>query len=274
MFRIVARESRRARTMPRRSPFTSVTPALSIATSVPVPIAMPTSARRQRGRVVDAVAGHGHHAALGLEAADDLGLLLGQDLGVHLVDAELARHRPRGGRAVAGEHDDAEAVRLELANRLARGRLDRDRPRRGGPRPRRPRRRTPRSGPPRAAPRPARRARRASTPSSSSRRALPSADAAPVDLAGHPLPGERAKRVDARPAPRRARRAPATIAAASGCSLPRSSARGEAQERPPRSCSAAATHRDEARLALGERARLVHDQRVDLLEASRAPRRA
>ena len=49
MFRIVCRDSRRARTMPRRSPFTSVTPALSIAMSVPVPIAMPTSAAASAG---------------------------------------------------------------------------------------------------------------------------------------------------------------------------------------------------------------------------------
>ena len=49
MFRIVARLSRRARTMPRRSPLTSVTPALSIATSVPVPIAIPTSACASAG---------------------------------------------------------------------------------------------------------------------------------------------------------------------------------------------------------------------------------
>ena len=49
MLRIVARLSRRARTMPRRSPLTSVTPALSMATSVPVPIAMPTSACASAG---------------------------------------------------------------------------------------------------------------------------------------------------------------------------------------------------------------------------------
>src|SRR5579863_8684304 len=44
MLRIVARLSARARAMPARSPLTNVTPALSIATSVPVPIATPTSA--------------------------------------------------------------------------------------------------------------------------------------------------------------------------------------------------------------------------------------
>jgi len=49
MFFIVSRESARARTMPSRSPFTSVTLALSSATSAPVPIAMPTSARASAG---------------------------------------------------------------------------------------------------------------------------------------------------------------------------------------------------------------------------------
>ena len=49
MLRIVACDSARARAMARRSPFTRVTPALSIATSVPVPMAMPTSAAASAG---------------------------------------------------------------------------------------------------------------------------------------------------------------------------------------------------------------------------------
>ena len=49
MLRIVARLSVRARAMPARSPFTRVTPALCIATSVPVPMAMPTSAAASAG---------------------------------------------------------------------------------------------------------------------------------------------------------------------------------------------------------------------------------
>ena len=49
MLRNVFLPRRRARTMPRRSPRTSVIPALSIATSVPVPIAMPTSAAASAG---------------------------------------------------------------------------------------------------------------------------------------------------------------------------------------------------------------------------------
>ena len=78
--------------MPRRSPLTSVTPALSIATSVPVPIAMPTSRLGQRGRVVDAVAGHRDDAALGLQALDDFApCWSGSTSAMHVVDAELPR---------------------------------------------------------------------------------------------------------------------------------------------------------------------------------------
>ena len=49
MLVIVAADSARATAMPRRSPFTSVIWALFIATSVPVPIAMPTSALANAG---------------------------------------------------------------------------------------------------------------------------------------------------------------------------------------------------------------------------------
>jgi len=49
MLATVAFDSAMAVAMPRRSPFTSVTWALFIATSVPVPIAMPTSARASAG---------------------------------------------------------------------------------------------------------------------------------------------------------------------------------------------------------------------------------
>ena len=68
MFRIVSRDRRRIRPMPRRSPFTSVMPADSIATSVPDPMAMPT---------------------LRLQGRDRLALLVGKHLGLDLVDAEL-----------------------------------------------------------------------------------------------------------------------------------------------------------------------------------------
>src|SRR5213594_1813240 len=49
MLRMVARLNLRARTMPRRSPFINVMPAFSIATSVPVPMAIPTSAAASAG---------------------------------------------------------------------------------------------------------------------------------------------------------------------------------------------------------------------------------
>ena len=48
MLRMVARLRARTRAMPARSPFTSVIPALWIATSVPVPIANPTRTSRRR----------------------------------------------------------------------------------------------------------------------------------------------------------------------------------------------------------------------------------
>src|SRR6516165_9902681 len=49
MLRMVARLKARARAMPARSPLTRVTPALSMATSVPVSIATPTSASASAG---------------------------------------------------------------------------------------------------------------------------------------------------------------------------------------------------------------------------------
>ena len=71
-----------------------------MATSAPVPMAMPTSACGERGRVVDAVAGHGDPCALGLELVDDARLVLRQHLGADLVDAEPAGHR-RAVRALS-----------------------------------------------------------------------------------------------------------------------------------------------------------------------------
>ena len=95
--------------MPRRSPLTSVTCALAIATSVPVPIAIPTSARRERRRVVDAVARHGDATAFGLQTRHELDLVLRPHFAVHLVDAESLRDRLRGRPAVAGRHDDPQS---------------------------------------------------------------------------------------------------------------------------------------------------------------------
>jgi hypothetical protein len=43
---------------------------------------------------------------LGLQPAHDLGLLIRQDVGDHLVEAEPLGHRLGGRRIVAGEHHD------------------------------------------------------------------------------------------------------------------------------------------------------------------------
>jgi hypothetical protein len=52
-------------------------------------------------------------------------LLLGQHVGLHLVDAELAGHGLRGGAVVAGQHHDAQPSRASCDDRLRRGLLDR-----------------------------------------------------------------------------------------------------------------------------------------------------
>mgnify|MGYP003693993907 CR=1 FL=1 len=81
--------------------------------------------RRQRRRVVHAVTGHGHHAALLPEPLDDLALVLGQDLGLDVRDPELLRHGLGRGCVVARQHHDADAGFLEGGDR-SRGRcLDR-----------------------------------------------------------------------------------------------------------------------------------------------------
>ena len=89
----VRRDSAIAETMPRRSPPTRVMSEAAIATSVPVPMAMPEVGRGQRRRVVDAVADHGHDVAGGLQLGDPCGLVGGQHLGHHVVDADLLRRR-------------------------------------------------------------------------------------------------------------------------------------------------------------------------------------
>src|SRR5581483_1476994 len=117
MLRIVACDRRRARTIPFRSPFNRATPALSIATSVPVPIAMPTSALASAGASFTpspAIATTRPCA----RRRDDFALSLRQHVGLDLVDAELLRHRLRGDAIVAGEHDQADALGAQILQRL------------------------------------------------------------------------------------------------------------------------------------------------------------
>ena len=77
-----------------RSPRTSVRSPASIATSVPVPIAMPRSACGQRGRVVDAVADHRDRRGPRPAAARSRSTLsAGSTPAIDLVDADLGGHR-------------------------------------------------------------------------------------------------------------------------------------------------------------------------------------
>ena len=93
-------------------------------------------------------------------------------------------------------------------------------------------------------------------------RAVAERHVAPVDLPRTPLPVTLSNS-QRRPARRRAPRLPRTMAAASGCSLPRSSVAASAAASSRRSLSSA-PRSYELRLALGERAGLVDDERVDL----------
>ena len=75
--------------------------------------------------VVDPVPGHRHDPPPSLELLHHLGLLGGQDLGPDLVDAERAGHRLGGGAAVPGQHDDSHPGLAQEPDRLGRGGLDR-----------------------------------------------------------------------------------------------------------------------------------------------------
>ena len=190
----------------------------------------------------------------------------GRTSAIDFVDARARRATASAVRAVvAGQHDDADALAREARRSLPRrGLLDRvgDDEEPGEP----------------AVDRDehdalAFAARCASAcassapgsiPSSRISAALPSATLRPSTVPGDALAGARCEvaRLAGRSRPRSS--APSTIAAASGCSLPRSSA---AASRSSSSSSkpSAGYDRDQLRLASGQRAGLVDDQRVDLL---------
>ena len=83
------------------------------------PIATPMSARRSAGRVVDAVAGHRDHVAVGLPGADDVELLLRRGAGVH-------RRAERLGSAVELAAGDDGLAGVEDAEPVAMARRWRD----------------------------------------------------------------------------------------------------------------------------------------------------
>ena len=104
---------RRARTMPRRSPLTSVMPALSIATSVPVPIAMPTCACASAGASLMPSPAIATMRPSDCSRLTTVGFPSGSTSASTSIDAELLRDRRRGDAVVAGQHDDPDAVILQ-----------------------------------------------------------------------------------------------------------------------------------------------------------------
>ena len=96
-----------------------------MATSVPVPMAMPTSACARAGASLmpsPTMATTFPSACSRFDLGD---LALGQHLGHHPVDAGLAGDRLGRAPVVAGEHDHVEAHPPQPGDRLAGARLDR-----------------------------------------------------------------------------------------------------------------------------------------------------
>ena len=96
----------------------------SRAACVPVFMATPTSAWASAGRIVGAVAAHGHQLAFGLLVANELELVLGSCLGKEIIHPGFGRNRGRGHRIIAGDHDGANAHPAQFGEALADAALD------------------------------------------------------------------------------------------------------------------------------------------------------
>ena len=108
---MTACDRRRARTMPMRSPLMSVMPALSIATSVPVAMAIPTSAWARAGASLMPSPAMATTWPSAWRRRTTSRFCSRQHLGLDAQDAEPPRHRLGRGLAVAGQHDDLDARR-------------------------------------------------------------------------------------------------------------------------------------------------------------------
>ena len=107
--------------MPRRSPVTSVTPALSIATSIGTSTHGDVNVGlRERRRIVDPVAGHRDLSSFALQTLDVAHLVLRQDFGEDVLDAKLAGDGLAGASRIAGEHHDALTGSVVIASPLSR----------------------------------------------------------------------------------------------------------------------------------------------------------
>ena len=76
-------------------------------------------------RVVDAVAGHGDDTALARQLLDHRAFLIGKDVGFDFGNAETPGDRHRGGAVVAGQHDHADVRLGQSFERRRSRRLDR-----------------------------------------------------------------------------------------------------------------------------------------------------
>ena len=97
-----------------QSPLTSVTAALSIATSVPVPMAIPTSAAARAGASLMPSPAMATRRPTFRKLGDLRLFLVRKDLGTHLIDANSARDSFGGPTVVAGHHDDVDSRSLQL----------------------------------------------------------------------------------------------------------------------------------------------------------------
>ena len=93
-------------------------PALSMATSVPVPMAMPTSAAASAGASLMPSPAMATMRPSCRKRFYDFGFLLRLDFGVHFFDSQLVGYFRRRRAPVAGEHDDAHALRTQFAQSL------------------------------------------------------------------------------------------------------------------------------------------------------------
>ncbi len=109
---MVARLRLRARIRAFRSPLTRVMSPLSIATSVPVPMADANIGLGQRRRVIHAVTGHGNNAAFGLKLFDDRQFLFRQDFSFKFSNAEFFGDGLGRGAIVTRKHDQSQAAML------------------------------------------------------------------------------------------------------------------------------------------------------------------
>ena len=96
-----------------------------MATSVPVPMAMPTSAAARAGASLTPSPAMATTRPSACRAGDDVALVVGQHLGLDPVDAQAAGDGLGGDPVVAGEHDDLDAVRAQGGQRRGGGVLDR-----------------------------------------------------------------------------------------------------------------------------------------------------